>query len=177
MSSPVVMGTCRLGKSKLLLKRWFLQPMCQIMYNWILKKNGNIEQKGISWAARFGWQMSGQPMIFPFVKYSLIFNIHLYMIWHYISWIDWKKNCFKCMLIYKQTNICIGILYFELFFLWNQPVRYFSTTCRTCPSLMNVLSSARASSSSRTSAAAPWPDYLLLLGWVEAARDREKAAL
>ena len=31
---------------------------------------------------RFGQQMSGQPMIFPFVQYSLIFNIHLYMIWH-----------------------------------------------------------------------------------------------
>ena len=39
-------------------------------------KKGNIELKEIilGW---FGWQMSGQPMIFPFVQYSLIFNIHL----------------------------------------------------------------------------------------------------
>ena len=36
----------------------------------------NIEKKGIlnkrEFLGWFGWQMSGQPMIFPFVQYSLI---------------------------------------------------------------------------------------------------------
>ena len=38
-------------------------------------KKGNI-------LGQFGRQMSGQLMIFPLIQYSLIFNIHLYMIWH-----------------------------------------------------------------------------------------------
>ena len=44
--------------------------------------------------SQFGQQMSGQPMIFLFVQYSLIFNIHLYMIWHWLCYsiqkIQWK---------------------------------------------------------------------------------------
>ena len=35
--------------------------------------------------------MSGQPMIFPFIQYSLIFNIHLYMILHLESFIAPKQ--------------------------------------------------------------------------------------
>ena len=53
---------------------------CQIMYKWILKKREYWTKANI--LGRFGRQMSDQPMIFPFVQYSLIFNIHLYMIWH-----------------------------------------------------------------------------------------------
>ena len=68
MSSPVVMGTCRLGKSKLLLlKRWFLQPICQIMYNWILKISEYCQPN--------------RPKIFPFVQYYLFFNIHFTYTW------------------------------------------------------------------------------------------------
>ena len=50
----------------------------------------NIEKKGLlnkrEYLGPVCRQMSGQQMIFPFVQYSLIFNIDLYMIWHYIYW-------------------------------------------------------------------------------------------
>ena len=42
---------------------------------WILKKRDYWTKGNI--LGRFG-----QQMIFPFVQYSLIFNIHLHMIWH-----------------------------------------------------------------------------------------------
>ena len=59
-------------------------------------KKGNI----FGW---FGRQLSGQPMIFPFVQYSLIFNIHLYMIWHSV-----------CLWTFLVCMICIHN--FELLF-------------------------------------------------------------
>ena len=64
------------------------QIQCQIMYKWILKKReywmkGNI----LGW---FGWEMSGEPMIFPLVQYLLIFNIDLYMIWHSMFKMNFK---------------------------------------------------------------------------------------
>ena len=52
------------------------------MYKWILMKREYWAKGNI--LGQFGRQVSGQPMIFPFVQYWLIFNIHLYMIWHYV---------------------------------------------------------------------------------------------
>ena len=50
----------------------------------------------------FGWQMSDQPMIFPFVQYSLIFNIHLYMIWH-------KMQYYLIRFFFKKKIFCSPI--------------------------------------------------------------------
>ena len=56
----------------------------------------------------FGWQMSGQPMIFPFVQYSLIFNIHLYMIWHleYDWYIKYLPNLILILALCNGNDTC-----------------------------------------------------------------------
>ena len=57
---------------------------------------------------QFGWQMSGQPMIFPFVQYSLIFNIHLYMIWHleYDWYIKYLPNLILILALCNGNDTC-----------------------------------------------------------------------
>ena len=82
---------------------------CQIMYRWISKKREYWTKGNI--LGQFGWQMSDQPMIFPFVQYSLIFNIHLYMIWHIQTYTimagfyeNWIKDAWNLKVCHTMWN-------------------------------------------------------------------------
>ena len=74
--SRVLWGPLPLWRCIIILSLTFFLKMSKIFYKWILKKKGNIEPKGISWASLAGWCLSSQ-------WYYLLFNIHLFSIFSY----------------------------------------------------------------------------------------------